>query len=154
MCIHVKYTRVPTDKPRKISMIFEDKNPKFPWQFWTLQNGKNTGSHVSHGLLTHLMTTIGCFKKICKVFLLDLINSISVNNVYAKYIFIYTCSYSKLCLFQDSMFFHEQLIQNSMIFPWFSHFYKFQEFFEKFNAVWDNVLKYVLQLFLDIVLIM
>ena len=26
------------------------------------------------------------------------------------------------------MIFHEQLIQNSMIFPWFSHFYKFQEF--------------------------
>ena len=33
--------------------------------------------------------------------------NISVNNVYVKYIFIYPCSQSKLCLFQ-----------NSMIFPW------------------------------------
>ena len=68
---------------------------------------KNTGTHVTYGLLIHLMTTIGCFKKIYKVFLLDLNNNISVNNVYVKYIYIYPCSWSKLCLFQ-----------NSMIFPW------------------------------------
>ena len=30
-------------------------------------------------------------------------------------------------------FFHEQLIQNSVIFPRFFHFYKFQELFKKFN---------------------
>ena len=47
------------------------------------------------------------FQKICKVSLLDLMTNTSVNNVYVKYIFIYPCSQSKLCLFQ-----------NSMIFPW------------------------------------
>ena len=48
---------------------------------------KNTGPHVTHDPLTHLMATthvFGVFKKICKVFLLDLMNNISVNNVYVK----------------------------------------------------------------------
>ena len=35
--------------------------------------------------------------------------------------------------FRIQWFFHEWLIQNSMIFPWFFHFYKFQELFMKFN---------------------
>ena len=35
--------------------------------------------------------------------------------------------------FRIQWFFQEQLIQNSMIFPWFSRFYKFQELFMKFN---------------------
>ena len=50
-----------------------------------------------------LMVPFGVFKKICKLSLLDLINNISVNNVYVKYIFIYLCSSSKLFLFQNSM---------------------------------------------------
>ena len=35
--------------------------------------------------------------------------------------------------FRIQCFFHEQLIQNSMIFAWFFHFYKFQELFIKFT---------------------
>ena len=35
--------------------------------------------------------------------------------------------------FRIQWFFHEWLVQNSMIFPWFCHSYKFQELFMKFN---------------------
>ena len=72
------------------------------------QNGK-TQDHMSHMISTHILwPPLGVFlKKICKVSLLDLMTNISVNNLYVKYIFIYPCSQSKLCLFQ-----------NSMIFPW------------------------------------
>ena len=84
---------------------------------------------VSSHILWPLM---GVFKKICKVFLLDLMNNISVNNVYVKYISIYTCSLSKLCLFQ-----------NSMIFPWaadpkfndFSMIFSFLQILRTFHVI-------------------
>ena len=72
-----------------------------------LQNGK-TQDHMSHMVSSHILwPLLGVFKKICEVALLDLMTNISVNNVYVKYMFIYPCNQSKLCLFQ-----------NSMIFPW------------------------------------
>ena len=92
-----------------------------------------------------LWTLLGVFQKISQVFLLDLMNNISVNNVYIKYIFIYPCSKSKLCLFQ-----------HSMIFPWvtdlkfndfsMSNWFKIQWFFHDFfnftnfkNFSWNSM---------------
>ena len=55
------------------------------------------------------------------------------------YLFTHVASQNYV-YFRIQWFFHEQLIQNSMIFPWFSHFYKFQESFVKFN-VFSMILK-------------
>ena len=72
-------------------------------------------------------------RKSVKVFLLDLKNSISVNNLYNK-IHLFTQVVSQTYVyFRIQWFFHEWLSQNSMIFPWFFHFYKFQELFMKFS---------------------
>ena len=101
---------------------------------------KNTGPHVNawppHTPYVNYWVFI---RKLVKVFLLDSMNSISINNVYIKYILIYPCSLSKLSPFQNSMIFHERLIQNSMIFPWFINFYKFQGLFMKFNDFFMNL---------------
>ena len=60
--------------------------------------------------------------------------NISVNNVYVKYIFIYPCSQSKLCLFQNSMSFPWVTDPEFKdFFPWIFQFCKFQELFMKFN---------------------
>ena len=79
------------------------------------------------------MTTIRCFKKICTVFLFDLICDISANNVYAN-TYLFTRAVSQKYV----------LFQNLMIFPWVTDpkfndisimfsFYKFYELFMKFN---------------------
>ena len=73
------------------SMIFQDKNPKFLWQFWMLQNGKTQDQMLHMGSSHIWWPLLGVIKKICKVFLLYLKNDISVKNVYVKYTFIYPC---------------------------------------------------------------
>ena len=97
---------------KMISLYWWTASPGFPWTRFekfqwffndisrqksqismTIMNvskWKNTGPHITHGLLTHLMTII--IKKIYKVFLPDWMYNISVNNEYVKYIFIYPCS--------------------------------------------------------------
>ena len=86
------HLRVPTDKPRKISMIFQ-------WYFKTkipnFHDNSERYKMEKHRTMCYTwslwpLALLGVFKKICKVFLL--MNNISVNNAYVKYIFIYPCS--------------------------------------------------------------
>ena len=79
---------------------------KFQWFFNDISRQKSqismiilnvakwkTHDHMLRTVSSHILwPLLGVFKKICKVFLLDLMNNISVNNVYVKYIFIYICS--------------------------------------------------------------
>ena len=60
-----------------------------------------------HRTTYYIWSSHTSYEKIYKVFQPDLMYNISVNKEYVKYIFIYPCSKSRLCLFQ-----------NSMIFPW------------------------------------
>ena len=87
-----------------------------------------------HMVSSHILwPLLGAFKKICKVFLLHLMNNISVNYVYVNTYLITHVVSQNYIYFKIQWLFNEQLIKNSMIFPWFFHFYKFQELFMKFN---------------------
>ena len=95
--------RVPTDKPRKISMIFQwcfkTKIPNFHDNSESHKTEKHrTTCHAWSPHISYDHHWVFFFQKICKVSLLDLMTNISVNNVYVKYIFIYPCSQSKLCI--------------------------------------------------------
>ena len=115
-----------------LSMIFayfKTKIPNFLGNSEHHKTGKHS-AHVTYILLTQLATIImslGVSKKIREVFLLDLLKSIPVNNVYVI-IYIYQ-SY----IYFKIQWFHEWLIQNSMICPWILHFGKFQDLFMKFK---------------------
>ena len=61
--------------------------------------------------------------------------NILVNNVCITYIFFTHVVSQNYLYHRIQWFFHEWLIQNSMIFPWFFHFYKFQELFMKVNDI-------------------
>ena len=48
------------------SMIFQDKNPKFPWWFWMLQNGK-TQDHMLRMVSSHILwLLLGVLRKSVK----------------------------------------------------------------------------------------
>ena len=139
------YDRVPTDKVWKISMIFQ-------WYFKT----KVPNFHDNYERFKkekHRTTYYTCvFKKIYKVFLTDLMYSISANKEYVKYIFIYPCmSISEFNDFSMSnwpkiqWFFHDffiftnfkNFLWNLMIFPWSWKRSEFQWFFKSCgNPVW------------------
>ena len=56
----------------------------------------------------------------------------SVDRWFSRWLLTHVVSQNYV-IFRIQWFFQEQLIQNSMIFPWFFHFNKFQDLFIKFN---------------------
>ena len=128
--------RVPTNKPWKISMIFQ-------WYFKTKFPNFHDNSEC-HKTEKHRITSFAwppytsyvnfwlLLRKSVKVFLLDLKNSISVNNLYNKiHLFTHVVSQTYV-YFRIQWFFHEWLSQNSMIFPFLQisrAFHEIQWFF-------------------------
>ena len=127
--------RVPTDEPRKISMIFQwyfkTKIPNFHdnSECYKMEKHRTTcytwSPHTSDGHYCMFL------RKSAKLsYLIWLIMYQQIMCMWNTYLFTHVVSQNYV-YFIIQWFFQEQLIQNSVIFPWFFHFYK--KLFKKFN---------------------
>ena len=129
--------RVPTDERRKISMIFQwyfkTKIPNFPDNSECYKTEKDRAkcyTWAPHTSYDHYRALLRKFAK-SSYFIWWMIYQ-QIMYMLNTYSFTHVVSQNYVC-FRIQWFFHEQLIQNSMIFPRIFHFYKFQELFINFN---------------------